>query len=45
MKVLLSGASGTVGIPLVAALLAHDADLRLTCVLRSEKARVRWRRP
>ncbi|NVM93033.1 nucleoside-diphosphate-sugar epimerase [Variovorax sp. SG517] len=39
MKVLLSGASGTVGIPLVAALLAHDADLRLTCVLRSEKAR------
>ncbi len=39
MKVLLSGASGTVGIPLVAALLAHDADLRLACVLRSPKAR------
>lgn len=39
MKVLLSGASGTVGIPLVAALLAHDPDVRLTCVLRSQKAR------
>jgi len=39
MKVLLSGASGTVGIPLVAALLAHDAELRLVCVLRSAKAR------
>ena len=39
MKVLLSGASGTVGIPLVAALLARDADVRLACVLRSEKAR------
>lgn len=39
MKVLLSGASGTVGIPLAAALLAHDAELRLICVLRSAKAR------
>jgi nucleoside-diphosphate-sugar epimerase len=39
MRVLLSGASGTVGIPLAAALLAHDADLRLICVLRSAKAR------
>lgn len=39
MKVLLSGASGTVGIPLAAALLSRDAELRLVCVLRSAKAR------
>ncbi|WP_445288196.1 SDR family oxidoreductase [Variovorax atrisoli] len=39
MRILLSGASGTVGMPLAAALLAHDAGLRLVCVLRSHKAR------
>lgn len=39
MRVLLSGASGTVGIPLAAALLTQDAELRLACVLRSAKAR------
>lgn len=39
MKILISGASGTVGIPLVASLLAQDAQLGLVCLVRSGRAR------
>ncbi|RQP21744.1 SDR family oxidoreductase [Piscinibacter terrae] len=38
MNVLLSGATGTLGVPLVRALLAAHPALRITCVLRSGKS-------